>query len=321
MFSLVSIIIPIYNTQNYLPRCLESIINQSYKNLEIILVNDGSTDNSLEICESYAKKDSRMSIMNKENGGSSSARNLGLDICRGDYISFIDSDDWVEEDFIEALLEGIKKENVGISIIGHKKIDKEDFSDTNDIDNIPKTVLTSSEAINLYMNNKLGTTSVCNKLFASNLFDKIRFPEGVYYEDEYILLSLFFKSQKIYVNNQVKYYYLQRKGSRINSNYNWEKYYSLVFLLNNQKKLIEKKMSAIKNLFYMKACFSIAERIKYTPKNTDLYKLNLSLFNFYYGLYTEKKPLKMLILKLKVNYPIVYKFAISKYRILNKKHK
>lgn len=321
MFSLVSIIIPIYNTQNYLSRCLDSVINQSYKNLEIILVNDGSTDNSLDICENYAKKDSRIKIINKNNGGLSSARNAGLDICKGKYISFIDSDDWVEEDFIESLLEGIKKENVGISIIGHKKVNEEEISHTNNVDNIPNTLLTSSDAINLYMNNKLGTTSICNKLFVKKLFDGIRFPLNVYYEDEHILLDLLLKVKKVYVRNQVKYYYLQREGSIINSNYNWEKFYSLISLLNKQKGFVEKKMSGIKNLFYMKACFSIAERIKYTPKNTDLYKLNLSLFNFYYGLYTEKKPLKMLILKLKVNYPIVYKFAISTYRILNKKHK
>lgn len=321
MSNLISIVMPIYNTQNYLSRCLDSVINQSYKNLEIILVNDGSTDNSQGICEAYAKKDSRIKIINKNNGGLSSARNAGLDICKGKYISFIDSDDWVEEDFIESLLEGIKKENVGISIIGHKKINKEELSGTNNIDNIPKTLLTSSEAINLYMNNKLGTTSVCNKLFASNLFDKIRFPKGVYYEDECILLSLFFKAQKICVNNQVKYYYLQREGSIINSNYNWEKYYSLVFLLNNQKKLIEKKMSAIRYLFYMKACFSIAERIKQTTKNSSLHKMNLSLFNYYYELYTEKKPKKMLILKLEVSRPVIYKLIISVYRVMNKKHK
>ncbi|ORU23018.1 glycosyl transferase, partial [Francisella tularensis subsp. holarctica] len=91
---LITLVIPIYNIENYLGRCLDSVINQTYKDLEIILVNDGSTDNSLEICESYAKEDSRIKIINKNNGGLSSARNVGLDACKGDYVTFIDSDDW-----------------------------------------------------------------------------------------------------------------------------------------------------------------------------------------------------------------------------------
>lgn len=100
---LISIIVPVYNVEKYLEHCLNSIINQTYKNLEIILVNDGSTDNSLEICESFKQKDSRIKIITKGNGGLSSARNEGLKIAKGNYISFVDSDDWIDADFIKAL--------------------------------------------------------------------------------------------------------------------------------------------------------------------------------------------------------------------------
>ena len=101
---LISVIVPVYNTEKYLGRCVDSIINQTYTNLEIILVDDGSPDNSPAICDEYAKKDQRIKVIHKENGGLSSARNAGLDIAKGDFISFIDSDDWVEKDLFEVLV-------------------------------------------------------------------------------------------------------------------------------------------------------------------------------------------------------------------------
>ena len=100
---LISIIIPVYNAEKYLKKCLDSVINQTYKNLEIILVDDGSTDKSPEICDKYAEKDSRIIVLHKENGGVSSSRNAGLDIFKGEYLSFVDSDDYVEPDYIEYL--------------------------------------------------------------------------------------------------------------------------------------------------------------------------------------------------------------------------
>ena len=101
--SLISVIVPVYNVEKYLPQCLNSIINQTYENLEIIFINDGSTDNSGNICDEYAKRNSRIKAIHKENGGASSARNIGLDICKGDNIGFVDSDDWIELDMYESL--------------------------------------------------------------------------------------------------------------------------------------------------------------------------------------------------------------------------
>ena len=98
MLPLISVIVPIYNTELYLDKCMQSILNQTYRNLEIILVDDGSTDNSSQMCDLYAGKDSRIRVIHKENGGQSSARNVGLNVCTGDYISFVDSDDWIELD-------------------------------------------------------------------------------------------------------------------------------------------------------------------------------------------------------------------------------
>ena len=116
---LVSIIVPVYNAKKYLSNTLESILKQSYKNLEIILVNDGSTDNSKEICEHYAKIDSRIILLNKINGGVSSARNYGLEVAKGDYVSFIDSDDYLTVDMIETLVKDVQNTDVEIAVCGY----------------------------------------------------------------------------------------------------------------------------------------------------------------------------------------------------------
>ena len=113
---LVSIIVPIYKVEPYLRRCLNSIVNQTYTNLEIILVDDGSPDGCPQICDEYAAKDKRIVVIHKKNGGLSDARNTGLDICKGEYISFVDSDDWVDEGYIEKLLSFTQKENADIAI-------------------------------------------------------------------------------------------------------------------------------------------------------------------------------------------------------------
>lgn len=125
--AIVSIIIPVYNAKKYLANTLDSVIKQTYKNLEIILVNDGSTDNSKDICESYAKIDKRIKVINKENGGVSSARNYGLALAKGEYISFIDSDDFLVTDMIETLVNDIQNTNAEIAVCGYWHVTEEEY--------------------------------------------------------------------------------------------------------------------------------------------------------------------------------------------------
>ena len=127
---LVSVIIPIYNVEKYINKTINSVINQTYKNLEIILVNDGATDNSLEICKKYNEIDSRIMIIEKENGGLSSARNAGLDVAKGEYISLIDGDDFIESHFIEYLLSLIIKSEADIAECYLEKIDEEKINNS-----------------------------------------------------------------------------------------------------------------------------------------------------------------------------------------------
>ena len=121
--ALITVIIPVYNTLEYLPRCVQSVMAQTYENLEILLVDDGSTDGSSELCDGFAAKDPRVRVLHKENGGSSSARNLGLSECRGDYVGFVDSDDHVDPDMYETLFLGLQGSDPSIAQVGRDEID------------------------------------------------------------------------------------------------------------------------------------------------------------------------------------------------------
>ena len=126
MESLISVIIPVYNTESYIGVCLESLVKQTYTNFEVLMIDDGSTDNSGRICQEYTESDSRFHYYRKENGGVSSARNLGIEYSRGDYLTFVDSDDWVEEDFLEVLYSALISESASVSISTYKRFSMED---------------------------------------------------------------------------------------------------------------------------------------------------------------------------------------------------
>lgn len=218
---LISIVIPIYNVEDYLHRCIESVIAQSYTNLEIILVNDGSTDSSLTICKRYEKCDPRIKVINKSNGGLSSARNVGLSNSNGRYISFIDSDDYIAKTYIEELYESIKDKNADIAFCNYQIVTTKEL-----ITNVEKcnnrfvdTVYSNKKDImQLFFNNKCGLAVIAwNKLYSKNLFVDVQYPEGSIYEDEATTYKLFYKSLKVVFHNSVLYYYYQRSNSITNS--------------------------------------------------------------------------------------------------------
>jgi glycosyltransferase involved in cell wall biosynthesis len=221
MSELISVIVPIYNVEAFLTQCVDSLIKQNYKNIEIILVDDGSTDNSSQICDEYAKNDNRIISIHKENGGLSSARNAGLDIAKGKYIAFVDSDDFVSADYLESMYNNLKKYNKDISICGSshyydkgviKKIALQDV-----VLNLNKEEAHKYAYIIGYYD-----VGMWNKLFKYELFNNIRFPLKKKSEDIFILYKLIDKSNGIYYNSDSKYYYRQRNDSitkSININY------------------------------------------------------------------------------------------------------
>lgn len=211
----ISVIVPIYNVEKYLPTCLNSIINQTYKNLEILLINDGSSDNSGEICENYAKMDNRIHVFHKRNEGVSSARNLGIDLSVGDFISFVDPDDFLDLNLYEIVISNMEKYNADIicfncyDVINEKLLVKK-----NVIDNI--TIYDNKESFGTDYFNKYNMTLNVpwNKLCRKEIFDNIRFPYKKGHEDVFIAMSVYMNAKKIMViPNNLYYYRVNRKDS------------------------------------------------------------------------------------------------------------
>lgn len=210
MNDLISVIIPVYNVEEYLRRCLDSIIHNSFSNIEIICVNDGSTDTSLSILEEYAATDARIVIINKDNGGLSSARNAGLRIAKGSYIAFVDSDDWVSDHYFEFLYRAIKEYNSDISICNYTKcIDDFEFKSNP----VYKARLSSVYELESSSNKN----HVWRKLFKKEIIDGIWFDEKEKIEDYVYNLAILLKNRqlKICYIDSVLYAYYQRCGSLV----------------------------------------------------------------------------------------------------------
>lgn len=208
---LISIIVPIYKVEPYLRRCLDSIVNQTYTNLEIILVDDGSPDGCPQICDEYAAKDKRIVVIHKENGGLSDARNAGLDICKGEYISFVDSDDWVEKEYIDFLLKNSQQYDADILIVNH------DLAEAGTIiasEPFEEFFVSGSDAFKKIISSQtihLGVSWA--KLYKRSLFSKIRFPKGKIHEDDYTSYKLIYGANYVCAINRVLYHYYQRADS------------------------------------------------------------------------------------------------------------
>lgn len=208
---LISVIVPVYNVEKYLNKCVESIVNQTYKNLEIILVDDGSTDSSGTICDQWAKKDNRIRIIHKENGGLSDARNKGLSVANGDYIGFVDSDDWIDLDFYKTLIINCKRYNADLAAC--KVIKEFDDHEETFICDCTKELFSPEEAIETLLNGKVFLAVVWNKLYKRTLFTDVEFPVGKIHEDEFITYKVLGSAKRLVFNKSTYYYYRQREGS------------------------------------------------------------------------------------------------------------
>lgn len=213
MKGLVSVIVPIYNVEKYLKRCVESICSQTYKNLEIILVDDGSPDNCPRICEELAKVDERIKVIHKKNGGLSDARNCGLDNCSGKYVCFVDSDDCIEKDYVEHMLT-IAEDTDADMVISSFKYLYEDGS-TKDFDfEFEKKYLGPKECMELLTRDyKLPVVVAWSKLYKREIFSELRFKKGIIHEDEEICHKIISLINKISLTNKCLYLYFQRNDS------------------------------------------------------------------------------------------------------------
>lgn len=208
----VSIIVPVYNVERYVEKCIRSILDQSYQNIEIIIVDDGSTDDSYNVCTDLREESpDKIKLFKKENGGLSSARNFGLLRAQGEYISFVDSDDIVSQDFIEKLVFLLEETGSSISCCQVAKFNNEEKPKF--IHTVEHSEYNTKKAIELLVTNKI-SSHAWNKLYVASLFQNIEFPIDRNYEDIFIMYKIFKNAKKVALYNNAKLYgYLQRKDS------------------------------------------------------------------------------------------------------------
>ena len=227
---LISVIVPIYKVEAYLPKCVESIRNQTYRNLEIILVDDGSPDHCGELCDQYANEDDRIKVIHKKNGGLSDARNAGIEIAKGAYIGFVDSDDYIHPQMYELLYYGIKEKDAQIAVCKFQNVKEDATVSFQNKDKVAWTTITGEQEKFEY---SLGEfTTVCftvawNKLYCSELFQKIRYPYGKIHEDEFTTYKTIELADRIVYTEEMLYYYVQRQGSIMDNGFDKRSLYRL----------------------------------------------------------------------------------------------
>lgn len=252
----ISVVIPVYNVEKYLEKCLDSVVRQTYKDLEIILVDDGSTDRSGAICDKYANSDNRIIVIHQSNGGLSDARNKGINIATGRYIGFIDSDDYVSDDYFEVLHKLITSGPYQISICNPLYVYE---SDDEILPNkkIGKCMcMTSEDALATMLYQNYYDTSAWGKLYERRLFDDVKYPEGRLYEDLGTTYKLILKSENVIFIDKELYFYLQRDNSISAMKYNHRKDDYLFFAEEIFQEVQEKNLG-IKNAAGSR-CISVA---------------------------------------------------------------
>lgn len=263
----VSVIVPVYNVEKWLTRCLNSILSQDFDSFEVLLVDDGSTDNSAKVCKAFSSSDSRIKYFYKENGGLSDARNYGIRKAKGTYIVFIDSDDYIKKDYLFSLYNSITKTNSEVAICGFDWVDENDNILYNvSLENIEDRKIISGRELLKDVFKKEGYAFVVawNKMYKKSIFDNgIIFPKGRLFEDEFINYELFWNVKKVVLIDKRLYAYVQRNGSIKNS------------------KLTLKKISDFNELNILRTSF-------YKKKNRELYHLaNQAYRNWIVSIYYQ----------------------------------
>lgn len=228
---LISVIVPVYNVEQYLSKCVDSILGQTYTNLEVILVDDGSPDNCGRICDEYAAKDNRVKVIHKENGGLSDARNAAIEVAQGEFITFVDSDDFVSSDYVETLYELAEKHNSQMAVAWPETF-QEGNEPTRRQHNYLEKEFDCMKGIEKMFYQELFDTPAWCKIYHRSLFEAgIRYPYGLLYEDLPTTYLLMLKAKKVAFCNHIIYYYLLRKNSIEGQPFNVKKLDSAVKIL------------------------------------------------------------------------------------------
>lgn len=269
----VSVIVPIYNVEKYLDRCVESIVSQSYKNIEILLVDDGSKDTGGKKIDEWENRDARIKAIHKVNGGLSAARNTGIENATGSHLVFVDSDDWIHENMIGKMVEALKDGEIAccgmIRTDGKKNADIEWFAE--------KQIVSGTDAVKMLVENSLFTSHIQKNIFPKQLFDKVRFPEGKVYEDIRTAYKLFLQVNKVCILPEHYYYYFERSDSitnvvKLSNQIEWfdalkERAEELSFMLTaEEKQRVCAQRAVVMSLAVVQNHFSDREKDKYKTR-------------------------------------------------------
>ncbi|EOH87788.1 glycosyltransferase family 2 protein [Enterococcus pallens] len=248
----ISIIVPVYNVEKYLHKCVDSILIQTFTDFEVILVDDGSLDNSGQICDEYAKKDDRVKVIHKKNGGLSDARNAGIDVAKGKYLGFVDSDDYIERDMYELLYENIVKEKADLSICGIYHV----YEGKNPEKKQEKYMLLDrNEAMLLIFHGNQISDHAVNKLYARSIFDTLRYPIGKYHEDSFAIVSILDNCEKIVVDTKQKYYYYHRNDSITSQKFS-KKHLEYIIAWEENEKKVKGRSHELDEAAHQRVCFA-----------------------------------------------------------------
>ena len=274
---LISVIVPVFKVENYLEKCVDSITNQTYKNLEIILVDDGSPDNCPKMCDEYAKKDERIKVIHKANGGLSEARNYGIEALKGKYITFVDSDDYLNLNFVKTLHDNLVETKANMSIVGFKEVFENSQEDLKQESESEVLCFDNTNKFQqLYLEHKLNFVVAWGKLYERQIFENLKFPVGKFNEDEFVAHLVIDKCKKICFSNKPYYYYLQRANSIMHMELS-EKHLDVLEALENRINFFENNLQVKKETIYSYISTVIC---KYYKFKKPLRKILLKKFNF-----------------------------------------
>ena len=263
MEPLISVIVPVYNVEQYLNKCVDSIINQTYKNIEILLIDDGSTDSSGFICDNYSKMYDNVKTYHKKNGGLSSARNYGIEKASGDLIGFVDSDDYIHKEMYERLYSLLSEDDADLSECLLANVYNGKVRQNNEPQRV--LVVNSETAIDYALKAEIANVVAVDKLYRRSLFDHIRYPEGKTIEDGFVIVDILSECNRIVISTEQMYYYVHRKGS-ITTNLFSTKDLDAIEAYEKNYKIIKSKYPAILDSAEMRLCwahFYVLDKIIY----------------------------------------------------------
>ncbi len=298
---LISVIVPVYNVEKYIDKCVESIVNQTYKNLEIILVDDGSPDRCPQMCDDWVKKDARIQVIHKENGGLSSARNAGMRIMQGDYVCFVDGDDYIELNMIDILLRSIKKEDFDVCVCNVNHVDK-NYCLINYTKN-QRRVLCDDEIMKAFLNtNVFDSSSACDKLYKVSVIkeNNLWFDETNKWGEDFPFNYLYFKciTKMISIEERLYNYLRERDGSitdgiTYGKAVRWKNYKTI--LLSEKNNLAHYKIALVKYAQELMCCCRELLRSKNQRLVDECYPLIVSEIRDYYYCFMRLKELSRIV--------------------------